>query len=357
MTETGTNRTGGGGPDARPDAVPGDRPGRRPGAGTARLAALGLLAALFFSSTFVLNRAMSLSGGHWVWTAALRYGWTILLLVLWLPASGRAGLMREVLAEYRRHPGFWTLAGAVGCGLFYAPLCFSAQYAPGWVAASTWQATILASPLVLRAFGRRAPTAGVFLVLAIFAGIVCINAGQLLLDAAAGAAAGSAGGLGLRELALGVLPVLVAAFAYPCGNQLVWEARHGDGGRLPRIESPALDQGLGAVLLLALGSAPFWVGLVVLAGPPPPPAGQVANTGLVALLSGVVATSLFLDARRRARTPAQILTVDATQAGETLFTLAGELAILGGALPGPLGWLGVALVTGGLVLSATRRGS
>ena len=340
------------------------------GASTARLAALGLLAALFFSSTFVLNRAMSLSGGHWVWTAALRYGWTILLLVLWLPASGRAGLMREVLAEYRRHPGFWTLAGGVGCGLFYAPLCFSAQYAPGWVAASTWQATILASPLVLRAFGRRAPVTGVYLVLAIFAGIVCINAGQLLLDAAGAAAPdgvpgasplgstlGSAGGLGLRELVLGVAPVLVAAFAYPCGNQLVWEARHGGSGWLPRIASPALDHGLGAVLLLALGSAPFWVGLALVAGPPPPPAGQVVNTGLVALLSGVVATSLFLDARRRARTPAQLLTVDATQAGETLFTLAGELVILGGAMPGPLGWLGVGLVTGGLVLSATRRGS
>lgn len=351
MIETGEHRTGGGGTEEKPGAGPDAGPGGRPGASAARLAALGLLAALFFSSTFVLNRAMSLSGGHWVWTAALRYGWTILILVLWLPASGRAGLLAEVLAEYRRHPGFWTLAGAVGCGLFYAPLCFSARYAPGWVAASTWQATILASPLVLRAFGRRAPATGVYLVLAIFAGIVCINAGQLLLDAA------WAGGLGLRELALGVLPVLVAAFAYPCGNQLVWEARHGGLGRLPRIESPSLDQGLGAVLLLALGSAPFWVGLVVLAGPPPPPAGQVANTGLVALLSGVVATSLFLDARRRARTPAQILTVDATQAGETLFTLAGELVILGGALPGPLGWLGVGLVTGGLVLSATRRGS
>jgi hypothetical protein len=40
-----------------------------------RLLGAGLLAALFFSSTFILNRAMSLEGGHWVWSAALRYGW------------------------------------------------------------------------------------------------------------------------------------------------------------------------------------------------------------------------------------------------------------------------------------------
>ena len=42
-----------------------------------RLITYGLLAAFFFSSTFVLNRAMSLGGGHWVWSAALRYGYAL----------------------------------------------------------------------------------------------------------------------------------------------------------------------------------------------------------------------------------------------------------------------------------------
>jgi hypothetical protein len=37
-----------------------------------KLLAIGVLAALFFSSTFLLNRAMSLAGGHWVWSAGLR---------------------------------------------------------------------------------------------------------------------------------------------------------------------------------------------------------------------------------------------------------------------------------------------
>lgn len=39
----------------------------------ARLIIIGVLSAFFFSSTFVLNRAMSLQGGNWVWTASLRY--------------------------------------------------------------------------------------------------------------------------------------------------------------------------------------------------------------------------------------------------------------------------------------------
>jgi hypothetical protein len=58
-----------------------------------RLLALGTLAALFFSSTFVLNRSMSLEGGHWVWTASLRYGWMLLFLTGWLLARrGWGGL-------------------------------------------------------------------------------------------------------------------------------------------------------------------------------------------------------------------------------------------------------------------------
>ena len=56
-----------------------------------RLLALGLLAALFFSSTFVLNRAMSLAGGPWLWTAVLRYAYMLLFLLVGLVLGGRRG--------------------------------------------------------------------------------------------------------------------------------------------------------------------------------------------------------------------------------------------------------------------------
>ncbi len=54
----------------------------------ARLILLGAMAALFFSSTFVLNRAMSLDGGHWVWSASLRYAFMLPILLAWTAASG-----------------------------------------------------------------------------------------------------------------------------------------------------------------------------------------------------------------------------------------------------------------------------
>ena len=38
-----------------------------------RLILLGVLSGAFFSSTFILNEVMSVSGGHWLWSASLRY--------------------------------------------------------------------------------------------------------------------------------------------------------------------------------------------------------------------------------------------------------------------------------------------
>ncbi len=165
-----------------------------------RIILFGVLAALFFSATFVLNRAMSLSGGHWVWSAVLRYAWMLLILVAGLWASGRTALLRDTFALYRRHLLFWTLAGSIGFGCFYALLCFSASYAPGWVVAATWQTTILATPIVLLLFGRRVPLRALLLTLVIFAGVLLVNLEQ-------------AASVPLRDVLLGALPVLGAAFA------------------------------------------------------------------------------------------------------------------------------------------------
>jgi len=75
-------------------------------------------------------------------------------------------------------------------------------------------------------------------------------------------------------------------------------------------------------------------------------------TALVALLSGVVATSLFLYARGGADTPAKLAAVDATQCSEVLFALGGEVLFLGAALPNFTGMVGI-LVTGlGLIAFA-----
>ena len=241
---------------------------------------LGVLSAFFFSSTFVLNRAMSLEGGHWAWTATLRYAYMLLMLMAWLGITRQGAVLRGVRDALRSRPLFWMLTGSVGFGVFYAPLCYSATRMPGWVVAATWQATILATPLVLLLFGRKVPTRGLAFTGLIFLGIVLVNLEQ-------------AGGFGdAAGLILGVLPVLLAALAYPLGNQLAWEARSDAARGGPEAANPALESGPGLVLLLCLGSLPFWLALLLVVRPETPADGQWVQTALVAFLAGVVATSL-----------------------------------------------------------------
>ncbi len=314
-----------------------------------KLLGLGVLAAFFFSSTFVLNRAMSLSGGFWVWSASLRYLWMIVFLCAGLLAAGQHRLLLASLHLLRRHWRFWLLAGSVGFGIFYAGISFAASYAPSWVVATTWQFTVLASPFVLLLYGRRVPWRGVAFTLLIFGGIVLVSLGE-------------AQAAPWQDVVLGAVPVLIAAVANPLGLQLVWEAGAGlrpRNSRIPHITDPALTNPFTRVLLLALGSVPFWLLLIVVTQPPPPTTNQWINTALVALSSGVIATSLFLAARHRAHSAYELAAVDATQAAEVIFSVAGEVLILGGALPGPLGWAGILLTIVGLVLYllAQQKGS
>lgn len=296
----------------------------------------GILAALFFSSTFILNRAMSLEGGHWVWSASLRYLWMLLFLGTGLSILRRK-LLLDSLRIYREHLAFWTLAGSVGFGVFYTLITFSSTYAPGWVIAATWQTTILATPIVLLGFGKKIPLRAIMLTLIIFAGVLLVNIESFEESS-------------LTQVLLGAIPVFVAAFAYPFGNQLVWEARNGGGRYIPGLDSPAMDDPFCRVLLLTLGSLPLWIVLLLVTDPPSPSTSQLLNTAFVAVFSGIAATSLFLYARHKARSAAELAAADCTQSMEVVFSLGGEVIFLGGALPGMLGWAGILLTMIGLVL-------
>jgi drug/metabolite transporter (DMT)-like permease len=302
-----------------------------------RLLAIGILSAFFFSSTFVLNRAMSLQGGHWVWTASLRYVYMLVLLSLWLLVTRQAHVLTGAVREFRTHCLFWTTAGSIGFGVFYALLSFSASFAPGWVVATTWQATILASPLVLLIFGKRVPARGMLFTALIFIGIVLVTIEQATSSS-------------LKEILFGFLAIMVAAFAYPLGNQLVWEARHGTSARIPRIDGPVIDNSIGRVLLMVMGSMPFWIALIVVTNPPAPSTGQLLTTAIVAVFSGVIATSLFLHARHHASTAYELAAVDSTQSTEVLFALLGEVMFLHGSYPGVTASAGIAAVIAGLML-------
>ena len=81
--------------------------------------AIALLSALFFTSTYVLNRAAAVDGGHWAWTAALRY---LITLPLLLPLMRWQGGIAPVWRAIRAHPGPWLLWSGSRFVLFYLTL-------------------------------------------------------------------------------------------------------------------------------------------------------------------------------------------------------------------------------------------
>lgn len=252
-----------------------------------RLLSIGLLAGLFFSSSFVLNRFMSLGGGHWIWSASLRYGFMILFLVCLITLCQGVKTSWRVLQLFTRNWLFWVMTGSIGFGGFYSLLCYSADHAPGWVIASTWQLTIIASLVVLMAFGRKFPKKIWLFSLIVFLGVLLVNLSNGDWSDTNG-------------LLLGALPVLGAAFCYPIGNQLVWEAQNGNPS-LPVIHDPLLENPFIRVLLLSLGSVPFWLVIIGIGRPGYPATGQLAATALVALLSGLGFFIHFQEVRSEAR--------------------------------------------------------
>lgn len=297
---------------------------------------IGLLSGLFFSSTFILNRVMSLEGGHWVWSASLRYAHMILFLVVVSVLSQGFKAPWRIIRLFSKNWKFWIFSGSIGFGGFYSLICFSADHAPGWVVATTWQVTIIASLVVLACFGRSFGRKIWLFSSIVLLGVLVVNLSQGQMSS-------------LRELLMGGFPVLIAAFCYPIGNQLVWEAKNGNP-RLPYIKHPLLDNPFNKVLLLSLGSVPFWLLLLAGVRPPPPSTGQLINTALVAIFSGIVATSLFLYARNRSKRASELAAVDATQSSEVIFAMLGEVLFLQAPLPNALAMGGMVLVFSGLAL-------
>jgi drug/metabolite transporter (DMT)-like permease len=301
---------------------------------TPKLIALGVLAGLLFSTTFVVNRFLGLQGGHWYWTAALRYFWVLLVLLVW---SARKGRLQEISLTFASHPLFWIGSGTLAVGVFYSGLCFSATYLPAWVTATTWQLTILATPWVLRSSGKPVPARSIALGGLVFFGIVLVNLDQLMRDST-------------FQMLAGSLPIVVSSIAYPWGNQLVWEAAR------PSDIHPESDSGSGLrlvtnrILLMILGSIPFWIVLGLLVRPDPPTSSQLISTSIVALFSGILATGVFYFARQKCQTPHQLAAVDTTQASEILFAMAGEAIFLSAPLPTPLAGIGLAVVILGQLL-------
>jgi drug/metabolite transporter (DMT)-like permease len=294
---------------------------------------IGLLAAAFFSATFVVNRALSLEGGHWYWTASLRFFFTVLFLSLGFIFFRGFDYFKDILKEYFQNFKFWTIAGTIGFGFFYSFLCYAADFSPGWVVATTWQMTILASLFVLAMFGKKLAKKVWFFTFIIFFGVSLVNFSHIDTN-------------NLEALFLGFFPVLVAAFSYPIGNQMVWEQKKKREEK--NQDTKIFKNAFIKVYLLTLGSFPLWIILFFIINPGMPSSGQYINVAFVSLLSGVIATSIFLYARSHANSTSKIILVDAAQAGEVFFALFAEVLFLGAVFPNTTGWIGLFLTLGGL---------
>lgn len=285
----------------------------------------GIMASFFFSFSFIMNRSMELSGGYWVWSASLRYLFMFPLLLL---IVGIRGNLLGLLYEMRRNIGAWMGWSFVGFGLFYVPLCFSAAYGPGWLLAATWQITIIAGSLLAPLFKEKLPVRGLLISLLILFGVIVIQADH-------------GDQLSVKDVLLGVLPVLLAAFAYPLGNRKMMEVCE------DRIDTYQ------RVLGMTIASLPLWIVLslyaVVHAGAPT--AGQVGQSALVAVCSGVIATVLFFTATERVKGSShQLAAVEATQAGEIIFTILGEMLLLGAVFPTVMSWMGMICIVVGMII-------
>ena len=147
----------------------------------------------------------------------------------------------------------------------------------------------------------------------------------------------------LESIAQTLLPILVAAVAYPLGNR-----------KMMALCPPELTT-MERVYGMTLCSLPFWVllGLYGLVSRGLPSASQAVQSLGVAILSGVIATLLFFRATDLVKdSQRQLAVVESTQSFEVLFTLLGGVLLLHDAPPDPFGWVGVGLIVLGMVLSS-----
>lgn len=296
--------------------------------------AIALLSALFFTATYVLNRAAAVDGGHWAWTASLRYLFTVPLLLPLMPwQGGTAPIWRAI----RAHPGPWLLWSGIGFVLFYACLSYAAASGPSWLVAGTFQLTVIAgmlcAPLLYTDARARIPRAAFAVGLVIVAGVLLLQFGH---------AHGALDRNGWIALAC----VVVSAFAYPLGNR----------GLLLHLERKGVELNASQrVFGLTLASQPLWLAIAVyafaVAGPPPP--AQLWLTAGVALSAGVIATILFFQATGMVRdNPTALGAAEAMQAAEILFATVFGVLLLGEAWPRGIALAGSLLVMAGIVAFA-----
>jgi drug/metabolite transporter (DMT)-like permease len=299
---------------------------------------IGILASIFFAVTFILNRSMELAGGSWLWSSSLRFFFMVpFLLAIVLMRKN----LKQVLIEMWKQPFEWILWSFFGFVLFYAPITFAAAYGPGWLVAGTWQFTIVAGTLLGPLFfekiqtkngiiqvRNKIPLISLSISFLIFIGVILIQLEKV-------------DSLTVKGVLMGVLPVIIAAFAYPLGNRKMMEV---SGGRIDTFQR---------VFGMTIVTIPFWLiiatfGFVQVGAPS---TDQISQSFIVAISSGVIATSLFFIATDRVKdNQSKLAAVEATQSTQVFFVMFGEVILLSTPLPSNLALIGLFIIIVGMLL-------
>ncbi len=289
---------------------------------------IGILAAMFFSVTFILNRAMELEGGSWVWSSSLRFFFMLPILFI---IVGYKRNIKPVLIHMKSYPVPWIIWSTVGFGLFYAPLTFGTVYAPGWLVAATFQLSIVAGSLLvpfINKTNRSIPIQSVIISFIIVIGVILMQVEH-------------ASRVALSALILTIIPLVISSVSYPLGNRKMMQLVNGELNTFQRI------------LGMTIASMPFWIILSIYGSITygAPTQSQIIQTFIVAISSGIIATVLFFYATELVQDDNHKLAgVEATAAGEVIFALIGEIILLGALFPNVVSTIGIILVISGILL-------
>ena len=287
----------------------------------------GIISSAFFAFTFLLNRSMNLTGGYWVWSASLRYMFSLPMLFALVAIQGN---VKPVFEEIKREPIPWLIWSTVGFGLFYAPLTWASEFGESWLVASLWQLTIVAGVFLNPLWGKKIPMKSLGTILIILVGVFLMQWENF------------SNAVEQKQVIACIALIGIAAVTYPLGNRKMMSVCE------ERLDTPQ------RVLGMTICSMPFWILLSIWGGMThgAPSGTQSFQALMVALFSAVIATLLFFQATNLVRhNPKQLSMVEGTIAGEVIFTLIGGILFLHDKIPTGIQFVGIGLILVGMILN------